>query len=111
MKKITPPRYFQLLNSSVDTDQTDWGPSHFWPDSSAKVQSDEKTLNDKVEENLEGVAHVRGGRAGERGGAPLGLRSMQLTSSGELNAHQSTFVMIGVFINIMIFFEPLDIYR
>jgi len=29
--------YFQLLNSSVDTDQTDWGPSHFWPDSSAKV--------------------------------------------------------------------------
>ena len=30
-------RYFQLLNSSVDTDQTDWGPSHFWPDSSAKV--------------------------------------------------------------------------
>jgi len=30
--------YFQLLNASVDTDDTDWGPSHFWPDSSAKVE-------------------------------------------------------------------------
>jgi len=30
--------YFQLLNASVNTDETDWGPSHFWPDSSAKVE-------------------------------------------------------------------------
>ena len=59
-----------------------------------------KAHNDKVQENLEGVAHVRGGRAGERGGAPLGLRSMQLASPGELNAHQSTFVIGEVLINI-----------
>jgi len=30
--------YFQLLNASVDTDETDWGPSHFWPDSSATIE-------------------------------------------------------------------------
>jgi len=29
--------YFQLLNSSMESDMTDWSPSHFWPDSSAKV--------------------------------------------------------------------------
>jgi len=30
--------YFQLLNASVETDSTDWGPAHFWPDSCAKVE-------------------------------------------------------------------------
>ena len=29
--------YFQLLNSSMESDMTDWSPSHFWPDASAKV--------------------------------------------------------------------------
>jgi len=29
--------YYQLLNSSVETDTTDWNSSHFWPDASAKV--------------------------------------------------------------------------
>ena len=60
-----------------------------------------KAHNDQVQENLEGVAHVRGGRAGERGGAPLGLRSMQLASPGELDAHLSTFVIGEVLINII----------
>eukprot|EP00092_Neocalanus_flemingeri_P013951 GFUD01015048.1.p1 GENE.GFUD01015048.1~~GFUD01015048.1.p1 ORF type:complete len:350 (+),score=114.99 GFUD01015048.1:122-1171(+) len=29
--------YFQLLNSTVESDMTDWSTSHFWPDASAKV--------------------------------------------------------------------------
>lgn len=30
--------YYQLLNSCVDTEETDWGPRHFWPDASARVE-------------------------------------------------------------------------
>jgi len=29
--------YYQLLNTSVESDTTDWNSSHFWPDASAKV--------------------------------------------------------------------------
>ena len=29
--------YYHLLNTSVDTDTTDWSSSHFWPDASARV--------------------------------------------------------------------------
>jgi len=30
--------YFQLLNETAISDKTDFGPSHFWPDASAKVE-------------------------------------------------------------------------
>jgi len=45
--------YYHLLNSSVESDSTDWSPSHFWPDASARVSL--LTQSGDIQECLEVV--------------------------------------------------------
>lgn len=54
--------YFQLLNSTASQDRTDFGPSHFWPDASAKVElisgDGEAVESLSVTENAEEVCQM-----------------------------------------------------